>query len=655
MTSTRSLLISFSVLIFVLMGASTVSAATTIGTSITTAGTITVSGNSTSTLPRVSGTGASLDWLCLTGDTCRTTWPSAGASFGKAWEIVSGFLSPTTTIGIQVNATSSMSGLNIPLSKLYNLRNSATAVATSTLQVDYNGNVRGVRYTVRPEDFGAVGDGVTDDSAAFAAAIASLPATGGEILLMNKIYKANIVINKSWVHLRGQGKFPSDELFYHVGPAGTTILANSVATPVILVRSTASLSGVQITDLAVRGTSITDGSIGVEFSRADGGGAADSAVLDRVSIISLQICLNNLGTDSMLFTNGTIYECGQIATFKSGLYNSIQSSILFDSPQGGVNVTGGKGFSYIGNIGVGRTGNYDLRFSNTTGAVVSSNIFEVNADDTALPTQVQRKSSIVVASSTMVSITGNQWSTSIDQGIGGMGNFASSTIKLEASSSFSSITGNVFDDSPVNVWGESVQYSMISGNVFGTGSTLQIKIDAGTGNVIGPNRAETAKVSIVSGTLAASYMGPVQTLTALQSSGGANVTPLVLQNAGAGANTAAALKFNLGGSDYGSIRNTAVPTGGGGASSLGLFAAGTAAATLTVMSDTRVGIGTTTPVGALHVSAGQNATTTVTYGELGTLGQTNSRVCFNAKNTVSADISFYFVGTTMVVESNKCR
>lgn len=51
-------------------------------------------------------------------------------------------------------------------------------------------------------------------------------------------------------------------------------------------------------------------------------------------------------------------------------------------------------------------------------------------------------------------------------------------------------------------------------------------------------------------------------------------------------------------------------------------------------------------------SKGASATTTVTFGEL---GDSSSKTCFNTKNTAGDDISFYFVGTTMVVESNVCQ
>jgi hypothetical protein len=45
-----------------------------------------------------------------------------------------------------------------------------------------------------------------------------------------------------------------------------------------------------------------------------------------------------------------------------------------------------------------------------------------------------------------------------------------------------------------------------------------------------------------------------------------------------------------------------------------------------------------------------NATTTVDFGAL----DTTSKTCFNVRNTVGAATSFYFVGTTMVVEANRC-
>lgn len=57
-------------------------------------------------------------------------------------------------------------------------------------------------------------------------------------------------------------------------------------------------------------------------------------------------------------------------------------------------------------------------------------------------------------------------------------------------------------------------------------------------------------------------------------------------------------------------------------------------------------------VGLNTFNAGSNATTTVNFGAA---GSGNSKVCFNTKNTTGGNISFYFVGTSMVVENNPCK
>ncbi|MDD4901505.1 MAG: hypothetical protein PHS62_05430 [Patescibacteria group bacterium] len=64
-----------------------------------------------------------------------------------------------------------------------------------------------------------------------------------------------------------------------------------------------------------------------------------------------------------------------------------------------------------------------------------------------------------------------------------------------------------------------------------------------------------------------------------------------------------------------------------------------------------VGIGTSSPASLLHVSAGTSATTTVEFGAQ----SVTSKTCFNVRDALGAATSFYFVGTTMVVEANRCR
>lgn len=72
---------------------------------------------------------------------------------------------------------------------------------------------------------------------------------------------------------------------------------------------------------------------------------------------------------------------------------------------------------------------------------------------------------------------------------------------------------------------------------------------------------------------------------------------------------------------------------------------------LRITSDGNIGIGTSTPAGKLHVTSGANATTTVEFGSQ----ITTSKTCFNVRDALGAATSFYFVGTAMVVEANRCR
>ena len=60
------------------------------------------------------------------------------------------------------------------------------------------------RERVTPEDFGAVGDGVANDTAAITAAIAALPAHGGTVVLNSKKkYACNIIITRNNINIVG--------------------------------------------------------------------------------------------------------------------------------------------------------------------------------------------------------------------------------------------------------------------------------------------------------------------------------------------------------------------------------------------------------------------------------------------------------------------
>ena len=97
-----------------------------------------------STFPYASTTALSATSICLTGDTCRTTWPTGGSSFGQAWEIVSGYLTPTTTQTVLLNngfvstASSTVSGL---LTTTYSSTTALTVSGTGSALIVSSGNV----------------------------------------------------------------------------------------------------------------------------------------------------------------------------------------------------------------------------------------------------------------------------------------------------------------------------------------------------------------------------------------------------------------------------------------------------------------------------------------------------------------------------------
>ena len=86
------------------------------------------------------------DVICLTGDLpCKTTWPTGGASFGKAWELFTDFLAPTTSVPILVNnATSTITNLVTVNATSTNATSTILSVSsiasTSLLRIDTIGN-----------------------------------------------------------------------------------------------------------------------------------------------------------------------------------------------------------------------------------------------------------------------------------------------------------------------------------------------------------------------------------------------------------------------------------------------------------------------------------------------------------------------------------
>jgi hypothetical protein len=70
------------------------------------------------------------------------------------------------------------------------------------------GTLERLNDTVCVLDYGAIGDGVTDDTTAFNRAIAALHANGGTVLIPDGRWAVNLIITKSGVTLRGMNSTP---------------------------------------------------------------------------------------------------------------------------------------------------------------------------------------------------------------------------------------------------------------------------------------------------------------------------------------------------------------------------------------------------------------------------------------------------------------
>lgn len=134
-----------------------------------------------------------------------------------------------------------------------------------------------LRDTIDLRDFGAVGDGIVNDTAAILAAVASLPADGGEIVVGKGKYLFNATITLSKpIRFRGAGCGSTNN-----GPAGSVLL------------KAASLNGPGIV-LAALGASLQN--LSVQGQVGNGG---DGVVLLESRCVLEDVSVFGMGTDGI--------------------------------------------------------------------------------------------------------------------------------------------------------------------------------------------------------------------------------------------------------------------------------------------------------------------------------------------------------------------
>ena len=178
-----------------------------------------------------------------------------------------------------------------------------------------------VREWVSVEDFGAIGDGVTDDSAAFTAALATKKA----VRMLAKTYKVSFDMPSGGV-LVGEGCGSTDGTFDH-----TRLIPPTGATYVIRVSASVSASNVwcEMRDFAIYNPNAVASCKGIFFSGTDVTSINDMHRLDRIRITGLDVGVSVVGR--LIGTVWTLVEITQCRIGFLSVTDAVNVAFIFNS------------------------------------------------------------------------------------------------------------------------------------------------------------------------------------------------------------------------------------------------------------------------------------------------------------------------------------
>jgi hypothetical protein len=199
-----------------------------------------------------------------------------------------------------------------------------------------------LRESISVKDFGAVGDGIVDDTAAIQAAINSLPSTGGVVVLTaGRFLITGLTINIEGVSLVGNGAAG----FYGTGPGSGTVngatqlICSSLSSPAIRIKkSNVTLKGFTIDSSSNRKVAALGTNYGIHVEADDTAGLAT----------------NRLLLDGVRVTNQPSHGIVLINSLVSSRLNLIDVDNCFGH---GIFITGG---SFTGRINLVRPGQIQL-------------------------------------------------------------------------------------------------------------------------------------------------------------------------------------------------------------------------------------------------------------------------------------------------------
>lgn len=214
--------------------------------------------------------------------------------------------------------------------------------------------------TYFPEDFGAVGDRVTDDSQALQDCTDAVKANGGGIIRLSSLYglNAGFIIDSGYIEIQGWNGGSYDGVGTPVVYPSCGFYTLGASTVCITVQESSSAlccRGLSFRDFTITGPTSYSGSttVGIDFKRITTL-PADCQMIFNINFQYLNIGLRDETSDSMSIIGCRVCNNSTGIKVKNSINWRIVDCIIYDCLVMGINIEGGYG-NVLGNNSIGRS------------------------------------------------------------------------------------------------------------------------------------------------------------------------------------------------------------------------------------------------------------------------------------------------------------